>query len=746
MLKNKEDNIVANKLISQLCGAHKVSENEAVATLVYKDNYVISEANDTFMELTGYTREELLKLFSNNISDILLLENETDNNKELLKIMKESSTDLLDNNFKIRHKSGKFISVNAFFNFFTDKSGTESIYLVLTELSEKENVMARIKEEQEFNTIINNITDESHFYFDYETQRLRFSSNFSRVYGVCEVSYGYPEFLVKNNIISDKELYREFVPNSITKTSLTQKEVTLESHDNKVRTYKLFYQIIVNEDGTPKRLLGRLNDITKQQNEIVMLTNKMERDSLTNIYNKGAIETKTNEYLSKSNPNKDQHAFIIIDVDNFKSVNDRIGHLFGDIVLTQLAEKLTSIFRKVDIIGRLGGDEFYVFVENYSTLDVVYKKAKQICKSFNRTFNEGGESVTISASVGIALYPRHGTTFKELYKNSDTALYTAKSMGKNTHVVYNTELKADYVSTRTQVDSDINKQKNFREHRLEYFFKLLYSNNNSTNAIQSVLQLIAQDFNFSRGYIFETTKDGLYTSNTYEWCEEGINPEIHNLQKVDIADVSTANKHFMENGMFLLKSIYNLPDNERAILEPQGIKSMFQFGIMENGNLIGFIGFDECKGYRIPTDIEIEDLCVLCNLISVFLVKQRHYEENSNRLNYLSKVMNNVDSYVYVVEKDSYKILYENSNLEQKTGTSNLGKLCYETYMNKKSPCKFCLMNSESRSMYLRNQFLNFTAKISAAYIGNFNDSDSYMFTCADITDILDNSINIIED
>ncbi|MGL5259378.1 MAG: GGDEF domain-containing protein [Lachnospiraceae bacterium] len=196
----------------------------------------------------------------------------------------------------------------------------------------------------------------------------------------------------------------------------------------------------------------------------IELKNKAERDSLTNLYNKGTIEKLISDFLNAKAKYMHNGALFIIDVDNFKMVNDTLGHSFGDKVLCDLSEKLKNIFRnpsemedlegREDIIGRVGGDEFMIFIKNTTSKDILINKAESICKAFNNTYkSDNNVEITISSSIGISVFPKNGTCFDELYKGADVALYISKSKGKNVYSFYNGEKFAGYESKRGIIES-----------------------------------------------------------------------------------------------------------------------------------------------------------------------------------------------------------------------------------------------------------------------------------------------------
>ncbi|MFI3210883.1 MAG: GGDEF domain-containing protein [Peptostreptococcaceae bacterium] len=210
--------------------------------------------------------------------------------------------------------------------------------------------------------------------------------------------------------------------------------------------------IIRNEKGDICGFI-QLRDIDYKMKEQLELKRKSELDLLTSLYNKVTTADRINEFLKRDN-RKSRGALFIIDIDNFKTINDRLGHFKGDEVLLELSKSLSSIFRPYDIIGRIGGDEFIVFIEGEFNENYIKQKALKICELFNRSYsNDNIEFYWVSASIGISLYPNFGESFEELYKTADIALYQTKSKGKNGYTIYEYNFKQlEYISERTKIE------------------------------------------------------------------------------------------------------------------------------------------------------------------------------------------------------------------------------------------------------------------------------------------------------
>lgn len=165
-----------------------------------------------------------------------------------------------------------------------------------------------------------------------------------------------------------------------------------------------------------------------------LLREKADTDLLTGLNNKLATERKIKSYMEE-NPNSLAMMFVL-DIDNFKKINDTMGHVFGDEVLRNLGRQVGSVFRATDIIGRTGGDEFTIFLKFLKDDSNTLKEAQKLANFFKDFTTGEYVKYTATASIGAAVFPAHGSDFESLYKSADKALYKAKQRGKNQLAFY----------------------------------------------------------------------------------------------------------------------------------------------------------------------------------------------------------------------------------------------------------------------------------------------------------------------
>lgn len=173
-------------------------------------------------------------------------------------------------------------------------------------------------------------------------------------------------------------------------------------------------------------------DIDQEKRNELALKDRAERDSLTGAFNRQTFFDRANAAIAQSGPDT-RHALLYIDLDHFKSLNDTLGHAAGDEALLQAASAIRSVLRMGDLVGRIGSDEFAVFLQNIPYNAVIERRAQQICTLLRKTY-EG--AVQVSASIGVAIYPNDGDTLDEIALAADKALYHVKDRGRDGYQFY----------------------------------------------------------------------------------------------------------------------------------------------------------------------------------------------------------------------------------------------------------------------------------------------------------------------
>jgi diguanylate cyclase (GGDEF)-like protein len=221
--------------------------------------------------------------------------------------------------------------------------------------------------------------------------------------------------------------------NTMAKAAKSFLNSNLDSLESIGKSAILDMQVNTNDElqSLSEALQSMVRKINEHLTNLNIVTIKSETDVLTGLYNRGAFEQQVRAILRlRRGDNSVIDAFLMIDVDFFKDVNDTYGHAVGDMVLKECAAALKSIMRESDVVGRLGGDEFAVFCKSIGTVAMAQEKARQIRGAWLNILPAGRQN-GITASIGLSFAPLDGMKYQELYNKADEALYRVKESGRD---------------------------------------------------------------------------------------------------------------------------------------------------------------------------------------------------------------------------------------------------------------------------------------------------------------------------
>lgn len=414
-----------------------------------------------------------------------------------------------------------------------------------------------------------------------------------------------------------------------------QVELKAKDISGKMVWFELSGTTIYDNNGLPVSVIGQTVNIDARKRELEELRDHANRDSLTKLYNRNALTKKVNESIQNGKIQM-MHALFMIDIDNFKGINDTYGHTFGDAVLIELSTKLSKYFKEPHLVSRIGGDEFVIFLYDISSISYVHEKAEKVISVFKKMYVGGEGNHNTSGSVGISIYPEHGTNFHELLNKSDIALYHSKSIGKDCYSIYDptmtdiiqipdteqNHLESRYqLEGRSLIDSSI----------IANTVNLLFDARDINSSINMILSVIGNYYNLDCLNITEFSDDLTTASITFEWCSESEKRVASYIQKVPMDIMS--NYIFYksaEDAVSVNNDLQNFvqPDTPFApLFSSLAATSSFQCAIYENNTNTGFISAFLYNPKRIFTDPEISSLTLLSKIIGGYLLKLRAQEK-----------------------------------------------------------------------------------------------------------------------
>lgn len=214
---------------------------------------------------------------------------------------------------------------------------------------------------------------------------------------------------------------------------LQQDEMTSFEYALNLPQGLVYFEARINNLSKYDQIMVIIRDITEQHKSAELIRQQAHYDSLTLLPNRFLALDRLSQILIEAQRKNEKTAVLFLDLDDFKKVNDSLGHEIGDKLLIESSQRLQSVLRKEDTVGRLGGDEFIILLRGVEDHHYASKIVEKLLNNFRKSFKINGKELLLTMSIGIAISPENGSTVSDLLRNADTAMYQAKSLGRNTY-------------------------------------------------------------------------------------------------------------------------------------------------------------------------------------------------------------------------------------------------------------------------------------------------------------------------
>lgn len=382
--------------------------------------YEITEISDGYLDLLQCPRDKFSELYKNCFVETV----HPDDRERVVREIEEQAArgDTISLEYRVVTAGGGTKWVIDRGRPGTDNLGQDCLYCLVLDNTQAKIYADSLALSEERYRIVTETADECLFDWKVSTDDVYFSQSYEKRFGQSRLYR-----LIHSD---DKQTYTAFIHTLLSGApGMHSAQLRLKDKNGLYVWNSAQASAIVDSSGVVQRIVGLLKDISEQVREREKLLMRAQCDGLTSLYDKSATNSLISDFLDSA-PRDQKHALFICDVDNFKTANDTNGHLFGDIVLVDIAKSLRDIFRSSDIVGRIGGDEFMILMKNIPDDKLITQKGLEILDAFRQKY----DGFTASGSVGVAVFAKDGTTLEELYRNADAALYKAKSAGKNRFV------------------------------------------------------------------------------------------------------------------------------------------------------------------------------------------------------------------------------------------------------------------------------------------------------------------------
>ncbi|MDO8446836.1 MAG: EAL domain-containing protein [Deltaproteobacteria bacterium] len=302
---------------------------------------------------------------------------------------------------------------------------------------------------------------------------LRVNHAFTRITG-----YTHEEVVGKNPRLlkSDRQDANFYTAmwESINNTDAWEGEIQNRRKNGEIYPEHLNITVVKDPNGTVTHYVATLSDITISNEAADKIKQLAFYDPLTGLPNRRLLLDRLNQAFASSARNDREGALMFIDLDNFKDINDTLGHDFGDLLLQQTAQRLKSCLRESDTVARLGGDEFVVMLEDLSKQPIeaatqAEAVGEKILATLNQPYQLASHEYHSTPSIGATLFSDHGKSAEELLKRADIAMYQAKQAGRNTMRFFNPKMQ-EVINTRTVLVSELRKA--LENHQFHLYYQI----------------------------------------------------------------------------------------------------------------------------------------------------------------------------------------------------------------------------------------------------------------------------------
>lgn len=275
---------------------------------------------------------------------------------------------------------------------------------------------------------------------DFSTVTLTWSDEIFRIFEVDNTIQPSYELFMNSVHPDDREMVNTAYTDSLNNKTSYDIVHRLLMSDGRIKYIHERGETAYDEDGNPLRTIGTAQDISERKSIEKKIEHMAHHDALTGLPNRTLAKARAEQIMAMAKRSNAKAAFLFIDLDGFKAINDTLGHSAGDAMLKTISFRLKECVRESDIISRQGGDEFLLILSDIKENQLIDSVAEKVLNELEKPFVINGNTLAVSGSIGIALYPDHGETFEALLQSADTAMYKAKELGKNNYHFYTQQM------------------------------------------------------------------------------------------------------------------------------------------------------------------------------------------------------------------------------------------------------------------------------------------------------------------
>ena len=644
--------------------------------------------NEGFFRMLGYSRVEGMKYLER--VELSIIPDDLPTYRQAIRdVLKDDG--VVDTEFRTVTGSGNLRWLHVRGNLYAREGRKYTIVSVIEDITERKSVEEELQRQAERLHILSQAEGEKIIDYNAKTDVMIIRTNDEYGMAQDEIHSRYMQRFNAAMIYKEDVAYYKAVLESLLKSPKHDTiEFRIKRFDEDYTWYQANLTSLLGAEGYVTRIVGRMINIDDRKKKEMELLLRAEKDALTGIYNQGATEQLIHNAIEDGNENS-LSAMMIIDLDNFKEANDLLGHANGDQLLEKTAGILKEMFKGGDVIGRIGGDEFLVYMRNLESISDADEMAGNIVKQVRYDLDFEGQPIHVTCSVGVAVYPYHGKNYEELFEKADRAVYTVNANGKDGYRVYHAASTTVYHANR-KVGYDMTKTIDYDRHIEDQVMQILFEDKMLESALRSSLELMTAKYQFHRGYI--CGNDSLPISRTIQFTVKkyatGKEAEEHYELKRMVNEIL----YSFFPGVAMIHDYDLTAEEMREYFRAEGIKSMLYYPLTSQGEFQGAIVFENHEDVQMElSKSEMEEVRSLFRLMEAHILQIGLMDRLQNFVAQVA-IFDNMDSFVYVINPDNYEISFINKKVLSDSPNVKIGDICYKALQNRDTPCENCILRN----------------------------------------------------
>ncbi|WP_188738209.1 EAL domain-containing protein [Shewanella inventionis] len=463
-VKDISERIEAEKklLLSESKFRHIFEQIPAISVQGYDKNRTVIFWNKASENLYGFTKEQAL---GKKLEDLIIPEPYRQDVIDNVNAWIEDGTPIPAEELLLKHADGTMVPVYSSHTLINNTDNETEMYCIDIDLS------AQKQAEEQALTLSQAIEQSpiSMILTDTDSKIEYVNAAFERTsgYSAAEV-IGQPTSMLKSGL-TPKSLYTELWQ-AIADGNAWQGELQNRKKNGDIFWEHAHIAPIFDNAGVTKHYLALKQDVTQYKQQEEKILHQAHYDSLTGLPNRLLSLDRLAHMLKQAKQANNQIAVLFLDLDDFKKVNDTLGHSVGDELLIQAATRLQNTVRSDDVVGRLGGDEFIILLSDIHQQADIEIAADKLLQQFYTPFKLGSRELVSTISIGIARYPNSSVDAKELLRQADAAMYHSKEQGRNTYTFFTHKMNND-MHRRLQLEEQLRNA--LKNNKLEVYFQPL---------------------------------------------------------------------------------------------------------------------------------------------------------------------------------------------------------------------------------------------------------------------------------